>query len=110
MSKIIDLGILVRDPLIFKDKKGVEYIIPGEISTAFVMKMSYYQQKMTKIKTDMEAVDELQNLVIFILNLDKTKTVDAEYVKENFDDVRVLKLIVTSMMDHIKEIGQDPNL
>jgi hypothetical protein len=109
MSKIIDLSLLVQEPLIFKDKKGVVYTIPGEISTSFVTKMSYYQEKISAIKSEVEAFDELQSLAMFILNLDKTKIVDMEYIKENFDDVRVLKLIVTSMMDHIKEISKDPN-
>ena len=56
-----------------------------------------------------EAYEKIKELVVDILNLDKSKNVDIKYLDEHFDDVRVLKLIVECMMNHVKEIAQDPN-
>lgn len=109
MSKIIDLSVLVRKPLIFKDTQGDTYTIPGEISTQFVIKLSKYAQDIKNIKDEEKAFEKMQQIVADILNLDKSKDVTLEFVKERFDDVRFLKIIVDEAMKHVKEIAEDPN-
>ena len=109
MSKIIDLGILVKEPLIFKDTKGDVYTIPGEISTQFVIKLSKYAQDIKDIKDEEKAFEKMQEIVTDILSLDKSKSITLNFVKERFDDVRFLKVIVNEMIKHVKEIADDPN-
>jgi len=109
MSKIIDLSTLVKEPLIFKDTKGDTYTIPGEISTYFVIKLSKYAEDIKALKDNEKAFEKMQQIVTDILNLDKSKNITLEFVKERFDDVRFLKIIIQSMMEHVKEIASDPN-
>lgn len=108
MSKIIDLGVLVKDPLIIKTAKGETFTIPGEISTKFVIKLTKYTQDIQALKDESEAIKKSQELVVDILNLDKTKNVDLAYVEENFD-MRMIRAIISGMMEHIAEITKDPN-
>lgn len=110
MAKIIDLSIFEQEPLIFKTKKGDKFEIPGELSTKFVIKLSKFKEKIDKVKDEEESFELLQQTVVDILNLDKSKNVDLAYVQDNFDDVRVLKHIFQCTMEHIQEIAQDPNL
>ena len=109
MSKIIDLSILVKDPLIFKDTKGDIYTIPGEISTKFVIKLSKYAQDIHVLKDEEKAFEKMQEIVVDILSLDKTKEITLDFVKERFDDIRFLKVIVQELMNHVKEVANDPN-
>lgn len=110
MSKIIDLSLLVREPLIFRDATGEEYIIPGEVDLGFVIKLSAYQEKIKNLKTDFEALAKVQELVVDILSMDKSKTVDINFVKERFSDIRVLKAIIENTIVFVHEIASDPNL
>ena len=109
MSKIIDLNVLVKDPLIFKDVQGDTYTIPGEISTRFVIKLSKYAQDIGRLKNEEKALEKMQQIVIDILSLDKSKNIDIALINERFDDIRILKLIIQSMMEHVREIAADPN-
>lgn len=109
MSRIIDLNLLVKDPLIFRDTKGEEYTIPGEISTKFVLKFSKFAQEVGKVKNEEDSLKKLQEIVVEILNLDKSKNITLEFVKERFDDIRYLQAILDNMAKHIREISEDPN-
>lgn len=109
MSKIIDLSIFEKESLIFATKTGDKFEIPGELSTRFVIKLSKLQEKLTKVKDEEESFELLQQIVVDILSLDQTKEIDLDYVKVNFDDVRVLKHIFGCMLRHIQEIASDPN-
>ena len=111
MSNILDLSVLVREPLTIKNAPdGASYIIPGEVSTKFVIKMSSHYQEAQKIKDEKEALEKLKSLVVEILNLDKTKNVTLEHVEEHFDNIEVLKAIVEATFNHIRKITSDPNL
>lgn len=110
MSKIIDLSVLHQEPLEIKIPNGDVFKIPGEISTKFTIRLMKYQQDVQKLKNDEKAFELMQELVVDILNLDKSKEdIDVEYIRENLDDVRYLKLIIEGMMKHMKEISEDPN-
>ncbi len=109
MSKIIDLGLLVREPLIFRDTKGEEYTIPGEIDLGFVMKLTLYKDQIQKIKSEADAIKKMQDLVVDILSLDVSKTITLEFVRERFNDIRYLKAIVENTMAFIQEVANDPN-
>lgn len=119
MSKYIDLSLFVKEDLTFgvpigKDENGEiqieKFNIPGSISTGFVLKMSKYKQDMEKIKTDEVAIVKMKEIVRDILNLDKTKNIDTEYIEKYLDDVKILGLIFEETMKHIKEVAEDENL
>ncbi|OCZ52191.1 hypothetical protein [Dehalobacter sp. TeCB1] len=109
MSKIIDLSVLVHEPLIFRDTTGEEYVIPGEVDLGFVIKLTAYQEQVAKIKNETEAIKKAQELIVDILNLDQSKKITLDFVKERFNDIRYIKLIIESMMSFINEIVNDPN-
>lgn len=110
MSNVVDLGVLVKEPLIFKNcPDGRDYTIPGEISTKFVIKLSHYQQEIQNLNDNEEAIKKMKQIVVDILNLDKEKNVDLNYINEHFDNIHVLKTIVEQMMLHIQKIANDPN-
>lgn len=119
MSKYIDLSLFVKEDLTFgvpigKNENGEliieKFNIPGSISTGFVLKMSKYKQDMEKIKTDEVAIVKMKEIVRDILNLDKTKNIDTEYIEKYLDDVKILGLIFEETMKHIKEVAEDENL
>jgi len=109
MSRIVDLSLLIKEPLIIKDIQGDEYKIEGNISTAFVIKLTKYVEDIKKINDEAQALEKMKELVVDILNQDKTKNVDLKLIDERFDDVRYLKIIIKEMMKHVKEIANDPN-
>lgn len=109
MSKIVDLSLLVREPLIFRDIKGEEYIIPGEIDLDFILKLTAYQQKIKKIKKEDESIDLGRRMMIDILSLDKSKNITMELIKERFNDIRHMKIIIEQTILFINEIAKDPN-
>lgn len=111
MSNIIDLSVLIQEPIIFKmPKNGDVFEIPGEIDTGFTIKMFKYSKDMQNVTDDLQAVDKLKQMVLDILKLDESKEVGMEYIDKNLKDIRYLKLIVEKTMDHIRNISQDPNL
>jgi len=109
-NKIIDLGLLVQEPLIFKDTTGELYTIPGEVSTKLYIKLTKLCEDIKKITDEEEGFTKLQEIVTEILSLDKSKKIDIDYVKERFDDLRFLQVIVNEMMKHISEISNSPDL
>jgi len=109
MAKIVDLGLLVREPLIFRDTKGDEYTIPGEVDLGFVMQLYAYHEQISQMKSETEAIKKGQEIVVDILNLDKSKNITFEFVKDRFNDIRYIKAVIGEMMKFIQEIAQDPN-
>lgn len=111
MGQIIDLSVFGGiEPLEFKGLDGNTYTIPSNMSTHFVIMFSKYQQDISKLKDNNKAFLLMKNMVVDILNLDKTKNVDYAYIDKYFDDVRILKLIIEKTMEHIKGIAANPNL
>lgn len=109
MSNIVDLSVLVKEPLKIKGLDGEIYTIPGLISTNFVINLTHLEQKYKKMNSTEEQVEKIQELVVDILNLDKTKNVTIGHVKEHFNDLRVLTKIIELVMDHIRKVAEDPN-
>ena len=114
MSNYIDLSLFTREDLVFGvPKEGGEiedFNIPGAISTGFVLKMSKYKQDMEKINSDEIAIVKMKEIVRDILNLDKTKDVDVEYIERYLDNVKLLGLIFEKTMEHIQDVAEDENL
>lgn len=116
MAKIIDLGVIQQEPLVFQmpPKSEVDkFTIPGEVSTSFVMKLNKMYQDMNK--EDMDDVDKLKimkQIVIEILKQDKDNAdkVNVKFIDKNLDDVRYLQAIIEGMTGHMSEIQSDENL
>lgn len=109
MGRIIDLGTMVKEPLTFNNcPDGKTYIIPGGISTEFVLSIQKIQGE-TKDLTEEESIDKLFDIVTMILSLDKSKEVNKNYVKKHFDNIRILNAITEELMRHIAEVTNDPN-
>ncbi|MEA4926303.1 MAG: hypothetical protein VB084_13455 [Syntrophomonadaceae bacterium] len=110
MSKIIDLSLLHREPLIFRDIKGDEYVIPGNLDLDFVLKLTAYRQNVEKVKSEEESINLGRQMMIDILSLDKSKEITMNLIKERFNDIRYMKIIIEHTMRFIDEIVKDPNL
>ena len=50
------------------------------------------------------------DFVVDILNLDKEKNVDEEYVRKHFDDVNILSAIIDIIGRHIEKDDHRPKL
>lgn len=109
-NKFIDLGLLVQEDLIFKDFQGTEYKIPGLFTTELYIKLNKFYQEIENLDNDEEIFIKMQEIVLEILLLDTTKNIDLAYVKERFNDVRVLRIIIEITMNHLAELTNDPNL
>lgn len=111
MAKIIDLSILIQEPLQFKLPNGDEFTIPGEVNTDFVMRIYKLQGELQKATDFEEQLKGLQDIVLTILKLDLSKKdINLKYVKDNLTDIRYLKIIMEEMMKHINTIQEDENL
>lgn len=109
MAKIIDLSVLIQEPLVFTLPNKDEFTIPGEVNTDFVLKIYKLQQDLQNVKGFEEQLKGLQKIVLLILQQDKSKDIDLKYVQDNLSDIRYLKIIMEEMMKHINEIQSDPN-
>lgn len=110
MGKIIDLGTIVKEPLIFERcPDGETYEIPGGISTEFVLKVQKLQGDIQSGMSEEESMDKLFDILVMILNLDKSKRVDKTYAKKHFDNIKVINVIIDAVMKHINDISNDLN-
>ncbi|MSU01410.1 hypothetical protein [Tissierella pigra] len=110
MAKIVDLSVLVQEPLIFTLPNKEEFRIPGEVNTDFVLKMYKQQEELQKADGFEAQLKGLQSIVLTILQLDKSKNINLKYIQENLCDIRFLRVIMEEMMKHINEIQNDENL
>ncbi|WP_313757189.1 hypothetical protein [Tissierella sp.] len=109
MAKIIDLSVLVQEPLVFTLPNKDEFNIPGEVNTDFVLKIYKQQAELQKADGFESQLKGLQSIVLTILQLDKSKTINLKYIQENLTDIRYLKIIMEEMMKHINEVQNNPN-
>lgn len=110
MGKIIDLGTIVKEPLIFEGcPDGNTYEIPGGISTDFVLTVQKLQGDIQSGMSEEESIDKLFDILVMVLNLDKTKSVDKAYAKKHFDNIKIINVIIDSVMKHINDISNDLN-
>lgn len=109
MAKIIDLSVLVQEPLVFTLPNKEEFTIPGEVNTDFVLRIYKQQEELRNVEGFEEQLKGLQSIVLTILQLDKSKNIDLKYIQDNLTDVRYLRIIMEEMMKHINEIQNDPN-
>jgi len=91
MSKIIDLAAFQPEPLEITLPNGNSYTLPATISVDYMTKLMALQEKVKKVKNDMDSIILLQELAVAILSLDKTKTVNMETIKDELDDILLLK-------------------
>lgn len=109
MAKIIDFNTMIKEPIEFVGLDRKKYTIPGSIPTKFTLQMRKLFIELQGKKEE-ETLETLFEFVYMILSMDKSKkNLTLEYVKENFDDMRILRLIVESTMEHIADIEKDPN-
>lgn len=123
MAKIVDLSVLVKEPTIVKISEGEQFEIPGNVSTSFTMELMAYYSKVQNVEMDInkaENVDEivdkseelmgmLKDLALKILQQDKSKDIDMDYIEEHLDNVDMLRGVIEIGMGHIEDIEKDPN-
>lgn len=108
---IVDLSLFGGEDLVFKGiGDGEEYRIPYGISTDIVILFKKYEKDVKTLKdNDAKAVKLTKKIVMDILNLDKTKNIDMEYLDKWFNNINVLKAIVDATSKHIRNIRNNPN-
>lgn len=133
LNTYCDLNTFLRKPLVIKGldvkdfefsengevvekvvKEGKKFIIPPSIPLSFVIKISGYikeQEAISKgelVLSDEEVKDRMEKLVLEIINLNNKKFTIKD-VRENFDDLFTLQIIIKQIINYIYNIQADPN-
>ena len=107
MSQIIDLAAFQPEPLEIKLPSGTIYNIPSSISVKYMTKILNLQQKVGKIENKMEYIPILQNIAFEILSLDKSKEVTMNTIRDELDDIVLLRKLPEIFNDHLSGIIQN---
>ena len=101
-TRKIDLSSLKRDDIEIVSLTGTVYTIPGNFSTELFMRLydTYDQVKKLKEEDYREAFEVMKRWALDIVSLDKTKKVTMKTIETEFNDLRVLELLLTSMMQY----------
>ncbi len=107
---IIDLSVYKKEDLEIKSLKGTTYTIPGNFSTDFYINLLDKYQKLDakKNSSPAEYIKIAKDFALEILSLDKTKTITSELIEEEFNDINVLRALLTGVMNYANEISNDP--
>lgn len=117
MQYFYDLNEFLRKPLTIKGLDGRNFIIPGQIPTIFAVKFNSFLQKQDKVAkgelempNDEEVLKNLKEIVLEIINLDKSQKFTAKDVDKSFDDLAILGKVVEIMATFIYKLESSPNL
>lgn len=101
-TRKIDLSSLRQDDIEIVSLTGTVYTIPGNFSTELFLKLyETYDQVKTLKETDYrEAFNLLKRWALEIIMMDKSKKPTMKTIESEFNDLRVLELLLTQMMQY----------
>lgn len=82
MSNVLDLSLLVKEPITIKFGEEESFTIPAEPSLEFVAKIVDYEERAKKSKTNKEQFNLLIELAKLILSQDDSKRIDDEFINK----------------------------
>jgi hypothetical protein len=104
MANLIDLSEYKKEDTIIKSLNGTEYIIPGNFSSEYFVKLYKTKNDINKLKKgeDIEKAFQLLKTWAFeLISMDKSKTVTMDTIDNEFNDFKVLEILLTSIMQTV---------
>lgn len=103
MANLIDLSGYKKEDIIIKSLTGTEYTIPGNFASEFFIKIYKTKTNVNKLKEQEfeKAFQILKEWTLELISLDKTKTVSMETIENEFNDFKVLEILLTNIMQCI---------
>lgn len=107
MSEIIDLDLLVSEPVSFKIGNEI-YKVPTDLETGILLKVSKLEQKIIKSQQskEIEKALSLQDDLVFIL-MSELNEVTKEWVGKLHNSQKIA--ILNHYRNRVNELNQDPN-
>ena len=99
-TRKIDLSALKQDDVEIVSLTGTVYTIPGNFSTELFLNLYDTYDEVKKLKeTDFrEAFAIMKKWALEIISMDKTKKVTMKTIDQEFNDFKVLEMLLTQMM------------
>jgi hypothetical protein len=107
MAKIIDLDVMVVEPIEFKIG-GEVYVIPGSPSTSFLLKFMDFDQKRIAKKEPKAQIELLAEMTAMLLNQDENHNVDKSFMLDKLSFSQMVK-IVEVFKESMRELENNPN-
>jgi hypothetical protein len=107
MSNIVDLSLLVKEPIVLKFSDQEKFEIPSDPPVELVAKILDFEEKARKAKTNKEQYNLLLDLVELILKQDESKEVTEELISKLSQSQ--LQAIVKIYQQKIVENSTNPN-
>lgn len=105
MANIIDLTSFKKEDLVIKSMNGTEYTIPGNFASEFFVKLYKTKTNVNKLKNDEfeKAFTILKEWTLELISMDKSKEVTMETINNEFNDFKVLEMLLSSIMKYANE-------
>jgi hypothetical protein len=104
--KIIDLDVIVNEPLAFKIGNDT-YEVPSSPSTQLVLQMVAIEEKVKKSKNAQEQIELLAEMVATLLSQGERKVTKEEVISK-FSPVQ-MRRVVEEYQKTMMEINNNPN-
>lgn len=104
-TRKIDLSTLYKEDIDIVSLTGTTYTIPGNFSSEFFVNLydTYAELKKLKGKDVKRAFEMLKEWTLTVISMDKTKEVTMETVDREFNDIRVLEMLLTNLLSAANE-------
>ena len=99
-TRKIDLSGLKKEDIEIVSLTGNVYTIPGNFSSELFVNLyeTYGELKALKETDIKRAFQMLKEWALAIISMDKSKTVDMETVRREFNDFKVLEMLLTQLL------------
>lgn len=104
-TRKIDLSGLYKEDIEIVSLTGTTYIIPGNFSSELFVNLydTYAELKKLKAKDIKRAFEMMKRWALAIISMDKSKDVSMETVEQEFNDFRVLEMLLTNLLSMANE-------
>lgn len=104
-NRKIDLSGLKKEDIEIVSLTGNTYTIPGNFSSELFINLyeTYDELKKLKSKDIKRAFEMMKEWALAIISMDKSKQVSMETVEREFNDFKVLEMLLTNLLSMANE-------
>lgn len=104
-NRKIDLSGLKKEDIEIVSLTGNTYTIPGNFSSELFINLyeTYDELKKLKSKDIKRAFEMMKEWALAIISMDKSKHVSMETVEREFNDFKVLEMLLTNLLSMANE-------
>lgn len=104
-TRKIDLSGFHKDDIEIVSLTGNTYTIPGNFSSELFVNLydTYAELKKLKAKDIKRAFELLKEWTLTIISMDKSKEVSMETIDREFNDFKVLEMLLTNLLQMANE-------